>query len=641
MASAAEQLAANINWSAFAKADELKKRIWFTLGALVIYRLGTYIPLPGIDPAAFEASFLGQKQGVLDMFNMFSGGAVQRMAVFALNIMPYISASIIIQLLSSVVPSLEAIKKEGEQGRKILNQYTRYLTVVLAVFQAYGISIGLEGRAGIVSDPGLLFRISTIVTLTGGTMFLVWLGEQITSRGVGNGSSLIIFAGIVARLPQAVVQLFELGRQGSISTGLVLAVVIMVFVVVAFIVFMERAQRRVPITYPRRQVGNKMYEGQSSFLPLKLNTSGVIPPIFASSLLLLPTTVANFAQGSTSSGVLSTISALLGRGSALYLILYAALIIFFAFFYTATVFNPSDTADNLKKHGGFIPGVRPGERTAQYIDYVLTRITVLGALYLAVICLLPEWLISYAALPFYFGGTSLLIVVNVTMDTVAQIHGHLQAHQYEGLIQKGQVERAETMKLILLGPPGAGKGTQAQRLVKTLNIPQLSTGEMLRAAVAAGTPIGLKAKAVMESGALVSDDIVVDIIKDRTEQPDAKRGFILDGFPRTLAQARALEVMLAAKGLKLDAAIELTADAPKLVERIVRRAQEASAAGQPVRKDDDPEVFKSRLAAYERDTAAVTPFYRERGLLHEVDGMAPIQDVARAIDAVLSEVATA
>ena len=312
MASAAEQLAANINWSAFAKADELKKRIWFTLGALVIYRLGTYIPLPGIDPAAFEASFLGQKQGVLDMFNMFSGGAVQRMAVFALNIMPYISASIIIQLLSSVVPSLEAIKKEGEQGRKVLNQYTRYLTVILAVFQAYGISIGLEGRAGIVSDPGLLFRISTIVTLTGGTMFLVWLGEQITSRGVGNGSSLIIFAGIVARLPQAVVQLFELGRQGSISTGLVLAVVIMVFVVVAFIVFMERAQRRVPITYPRRQVGNKMYEGQSSFLPLKLNTAGVIPPIFASSLLLLPTTVANFAQGSTSSGILSTISALLG-----------------------------------------------------------------------------------------------------------------------------------------------------------------------------------------------------------------------------------------------------------------------------------------------------------------------------------------
>jgi preprotein translocase subunit SecY len=373
------------------------------------------------------------------MFNMFSGGAVQRMAVFALNIMPYISASIIIQLLSSVIPTLETIKKEGEAGRKILNQYTRYLTVVLAIFQAYGIAIGLEGRPGIVSDPGWLFRISTVLTLTGGTMFLVWLGEQITSRGVGNGSSLIIFSGIVARLPQAVIELFELGRQGSISGGLVLAVMVMVVAVVAFIVFMERAQRRVPITYPRRQVGNKMYEGQSSFLPLKLNTAGVIPPIFASSLLLLPATAANFAQGSTGSGVLSTISTLLGRGGPLYIILYLALIVFFAFFYTATVFNPVDTADNLKKHGGFVPGVRPGERTAQYIDQILTRITVLGAGYLALICLLPELLISYASLPFYFGGTSLLIVVNVTMDTVAQIHGHLQAHQYESLIRKAKL----------------------------------------------------------------------------------------------------------------------------------------------------------------------------------------------------------
>jgi preprotein translocase subunit SecY len=438
MASAAEQLAANINWSAFGKAEELKKRIWFTLGALVIFRLGTYIPLPGIDPAAFEAQFLGQKQGVLDLFNMFSGGAVQRMAIFALNIMPYISASIIIQLLSSVIPSLEAIKKDGEAGRKVLNQYTRYLCVILAVVQAYGIAVGLQGRGGVVAEPGLFFTLSTVVTLTGGTMFLVWLGEQITSRGVGNGSSLIIFAGIVARLPEAVVQTFELGRQGAISTGLVVGVLIMAMVVIAFIVFMERAQRRVPITYPKRQVGNKMYEGQSSFLPLKLNTAGVIPPIFASSLLLLPATVANFAQGS-GSGVLATISTLLGRGSPLYYLLYVALIVFFAFFYTATVFNPTDTADNLKKHGGFIPGVRPGERTAQYIDQILTRITVLGALYLAVICLLPEMLISYAALPFYFGGTSLLIVVNVTMDTVAQIHGHLQAHQYEGLIRKAKL----------------------------------------------------------------------------------------------------------------------------------------------------------------------------------------------------------
>ena len=439
MASAAEQLAANINWASFAKADELKKRIWFTLGALIVFRLGTYIPLPGIDPAAFEASFTGHRQGVLDMFNMFSGGAVQRMAVFALNIMPYISASNIIQLLSSVIPSLEAIKKEGEAGRKTLNQYTRYLTVVLAIFQAYGISIGLEGRPGIVSEPGFMFRLSTILTLTGGTMFLVWLGEQITSRGVGNGSSLIIFSGIIARLPQSLVQLFELGRQGSISTGLVLGVLVMAVVIIAFIVFMERAQRRVPITYPRRQVGNKMYEGQSSFLPLKLNTSGVIPPIFASSLLLLPTTAANFAQNAASNSVLATILTILAPGGPVYLIIYVALIVFFAFFYTATVFNPNDTADNLKKHGGFIPGVRPGERTAQYIDQILTRITVLGAGYLALICILPEMLRYNAAGAFAFGGTSLLIVVNVTMDTVAQIHGHLQAHQYEGLIRKAKL----------------------------------------------------------------------------------------------------------------------------------------------------------------------------------------------------------
>ncbi|THD43781.1 MAG: preprotein translocase subunit SecY [Bradyrhizobium sp.] len=439
MASAAEQLAANINWSAFSKAEELKKRIWFTLGALVIYRLGTYIPLPGIDPKAFEASFTGHSQGVLDMFNMFSGGAVQRMAVFALNIMPYISASIIVQLLSSVLPSLEAIKKEGEAGRKVLNQYTRYLTVLLAIFQAYGIAIGLEGRGGVVADPGIMFRISTVITLTGGTMFLVWLGEQITARGVGNGSSLIIFSGIVARLPVAVVQLFELGRQGSISTGTVLAVLVLVLIVVAFIVFMERAQRRVPITYPRRQVGNKMYEGQSSFLPLKLNTAGVIPPIFASSLLLLPTTVANFIQGSASNSFLSTVTTLLGRGGPLYLLLYVALIVFFAFFYTATVFNPADTAENLKKHGGFVPGVRPGERTAQYIDWILTRITVIGAGYLALVCILPELLTSYSSVQLYFGGTSLLIVVSVTMDTVAQVHGHLQAHQYEGLIRKAKL----------------------------------------------------------------------------------------------------------------------------------------------------------------------------------------------------------
>ncbi len=440
MASAAEQLAANINFAAIGKAEELKKRIWFTLAALVIYRLGTYIPLPGIDPAAFEATFTGHKQGVLELFNMFSGGAVQRMAIFALNIMPYISASIIIQLMTSVVPSLEALKKEGEAGRKVINQYTRYLTVVLAAFQAYGISIGLESQQGVVTDPGIFFRISTVLTLMGGTMFLMWLGEQITSRGIGNGSSLIIFAGIVAAFPAAIANTLELGRQGAISTGLILVVVVMAVFVIAFIVFMERAQRRVLITYPKRQVGNRMFEGQTSFLPLKLNTSGVIPPIFASSLLLLPTTVANFASLNGGTGWLSTIASLLGHGRPLYILLYIFMIVFFTFFYTAVVFNPVETADNLRKHGGFVPGIRPGEKTAQFIDTILTRITVLGAAYLAIICLLPELLISYAALPFYFGGTSLLIVVSVTMDTVAQIHGHLQAHQYESLIKKSRLK---------------------------------------------------------------------------------------------------------------------------------------------------------------------------------------------------------
>ncbi len=441
MASAAEQLAANINFASIGKAEELKKRIWFTLAALVVYRLGTYIPLPGIDPGAFEQNFSGQKQGVLELFNMFSGGAVQRMAIFALNIMPYISASIIIQLLTSVIPSLETLKKEGEAGRKVINQYTRYLTVILAAFQAYGISVGLEGQAGIVTDPGLFFRISTVLTLMGGTMFLMWLGEQITSRGIGNGSSLIIFAGIIAAFPAAIGHTLELGRQGAISTVFILAVVVVAIVTIAFIVFMERAQRRVLITYPKRQVGNRMFEGQTSFLPLKLNTSGVIPPIFASSLLLLPTTVANFTQmNGNGGGWLGTVTAFLGHGRPAYILLYLFLIVFFAFFYTAVVFNPVETADNLRKHGGFVPGVRPGERTAQHIDAILTRITVLGAGYLAIICLLPELLISYAALPFYFGGTSLLIVVSVTMDTVAQVHGHLQAHQYESLIKKSRLK---------------------------------------------------------------------------------------------------------------------------------------------------------------------------------------------------------
>jgi preprotein translocase subunit SecY len=445
MASAAEQLAANLNFGSFAKAEELKRRIWFTLGALVVYRLGTFIPIPGVDPVAFAQAFQASQTGILGMFNMFAGGAVERMAIFALNIMPYISASIIMQLMSSINPTLEQLKKEGEQGRKQINQYTRYLTVLLAAFQAYGIAIGLESTrastGGVVIDAGWYFRLTTVITLVGGTMFLMWLGEQITARGVGNGISLIIFAGIVATLPSALASLFELARTGSVSTFVLLGLLALMLLVVVVIVFMERAQRRIPIQYPKRQVGNRMFQGDSSHLPLKLNSAGVIPPIFASSLLLLPITAAQFSAGAGPEWLNSLVAAL-GRGQPLHLLIYVALIVFFCFFYTAVVFNPKDTADNLRKYGGFILGYRPGEKTAEYIDYVLTRITVVGAIYLAVVCVLPEFLISYAAVPFYFGGTSLLIVVSVTMDTVAQVQSHLLAHQYEGLIKKAKLRGA-------------------------------------------------------------------------------------------------------------------------------------------------------------------------------------------------------
>ncbi|MGE0210939.1 MAG: preprotein translocase subunit SecY [Parvibaculaceae bacterium] len=441
MASAAEQLAANINFSALAKAEDLKKRIWFTLGALIIYRLGTYIPVPGVDPVELARLVQQNSTGILGWINGLAGGALGRMAIFALTIMPYISASIIIQLMTTVSPHLEQLKKEGEQGRKKMNQYTRYGTVILAVLQAYGIAIGLEGQGNVVIDPGWFFRISTVITLTGGTVFLMWLGEQITARGVGNGISLIIFSGIVAELPSAIVGALELGRTGQLSTFVLLGVILMAIIVVAAIVFMERAQRRILIQYPKRQMGNKMLQGDSSHLPLKLNTAGVIPPIFASSLLLLPITVANFSAGQGPEW-LNYITAMLGRGQPLFLALYVGMIVFFAFFYTAIMFNPKDTADNLKKYGGFIPGIRPGERTAEYIDYVLTRITVVGALYLAIVCILPEILIDFVRLPFYFGGTSLLIVVSVTMDTVAQVQGHLLAQQYEGLVKKAKLRGA-------------------------------------------------------------------------------------------------------------------------------------------------------------------------------------------------------
>lgn len=439
MASAAEQLASNMNFGAFSKATELKKRIWFTLGALLVYRLGTYIPLPGLNMDAFAQAFQSQSSGILGQFNMFAGGAIERMAIFALGIMPYISASIAIQLMTSVIPTLEQLKKEGEQGRKVINQYTRYGTVFLATLQAYGIAVGLEGGNGIVADPGWFFRFSTVISLVGGTMFLMWLGEQITARGIGNGISLIIFAGIVAGMPSAIAGTLELSRTGALSAALVVGILVLAVAIIVLIVFVERAQRRLLIQYPKRQVGNRMFQGDTSHLPLKLNTAGVIPAIFASSLLLLPATLAGFSDTSNLPDWATGILAALGHGQPLYMVFYGALIAFFAFFYTAIVFNPQETADNLKNHSGFIPGIRPGARTAEYIDYVLTRITVVGAIYLVLVCLLPEFLIARTGVPFYLGGTSLLIVVSVTLDTVAQVQGHLIAHQYEGLIKKSKL----------------------------------------------------------------------------------------------------------------------------------------------------------------------------------------------------------
>ncbi|TRW14580.1 preprotein translocase subunit SecY [Glacieibacterium frigidum] len=439
------QMAAQLSFANFGKATELKKRLWFTLGALIVFRLVSFVPLPGIDPTALNTLFQGTKGGALDFFNMFSGGALERMSLIALGVTPYITASIIIQLMTSLVPSLAALKKEGESGRKKINQYTRYGTVLLTAIQGYGIAVGLEswgGGSGIqaVIDPGAFFRITTVITLIGGTMFLMWLGEQITSRGIGNGISLIIMAGIVAALPREIGTLFEQARTGAIGTGFVLLVIIVALAAIAFICLMERAQRRILIQYPKRQVGTKQFQGDSSHLPLKINTAGVIPPIFASSLLLMPLTIAQFAtqQGNSPDWLLGVTGAL-QHGAPLYMALYGLGIIFFSFFYTAVVFNPEETAENLKKYGGFIPGIRPGVKTSEYLDYVLTRITVIGAAYLTLICLLPEFMASRLGTSMALGGTSLLIVVNVTMDTVAQIQSHLLAHQYEGLIKKSKL----------------------------------------------------------------------------------------------------------------------------------------------------------------------------------------------------------
>ena len=431
-------MAANTSWSAFGKATELRKRIFFTIGILIVYRLGTFIPVPGIDGAELREFMSGAAASIGGMLSMFTGGALGRMGIFALGIMPYISASIIVQLMTAMVPSLEQLKKEGEQGRKKINQYTRYGTVFLATLQSYGLAASLQS-GGLASDPGFFFIASCMITLVGGTMFLMWLGEQITARGVGNGISLIIFVGIIAEVPAALAQFFASGRSGALSPAVIIGVIVMVVAVIAFVVFMERSLRKIHIQYPRRQVGMKMYDGGNSHLPVKVNPAGVIPAIFASSLLLLPATVSTFS-GNQTSPFMSTVMAFFGPGQPLYLLFFTVMIVFFTYFYTYNVaFKTEDVADNLKNQNGFVPGIRPGKKTAEYLDYVVSRILVLGSGYLAAVCLLPEILRSQFAIPFYFGGTSVLIVVSVTMDTIQQVQSHLLAHQYEGLIEKSQL----------------------------------------------------------------------------------------------------------------------------------------------------------------------------------------------------------
>ncbi|MCA0042441.1 preprotein translocase subunit SecY [Celeribacter litoreus] len=446
MASAAEQMAANLDWGTFGKAKELRQRIVFTIGLLIVYRLGTFIPVPGIDGNALRDFMEQAASGLGGILSMFTGGALGRMGIFALGIMPYISASIIVQLMTSMVPSLENLKKEGEAGRKKINQYTRFGTVALALFQAYGLAASLEA-GNLAHDPGWYFRAGVVITLVGGTMFLMWLGEQITNRGIGNGISLIIFVGIVAEIPGALAQFFASGRSGAISPLVTLIVIVMIVAVIAFVVFMERALRKVHIQYPRRQQGMKIYDAQSSHLPIKVNPAGVIPAIFASSLLLLPTTIATFSGQSDVGPVMSTILAYFGPGQPLYLLFFTAMIVFFAYFYTANVaFKSEDVAKNLKNQNGFIPGIRPGKKTEEHLDYIVARLLVIGSAYLAAVCLLPEILRGQFAIPFYFGGTSVLIVVSVTMDTIQQVQSHLLAHQYEGLIEKSQLRGRKRSK---------------------------------------------------------------------------------------------------------------------------------------------------------------------------------------------------
>ncbi len=576
MVSAAEQLAANLNFGAFAKAEELKKRIWFTLAAMVVYRLGTYIPTPGINPVAFAESFKSQSSGILGMFNMFAGGAVERMAIFALNIMPYISASIIMQLMTSVVPTLEQLKKEGEQGRKQINQYTRYLTVALAAFQAYGIAYGLEGSRSqsgpVVIDPGWFFRITTVVSLVGGTMFLMWLGEQITARGVGNGTSLIIMAGIVAGLPSALAGLLELSRQGAISWPLLIALLALMLAVVAAIVFVERAQRRLLIQYPKRQMGNRMFQGDASHLPLKLNSSGVIPPIFASSLLLLPITVAQFSAGS-GPGLAQRHRCLAGPRPAP----------------LSRRLRGHDRVLRLLLHGHRLQPAGNGRQPAQVRRLPAGHPAGRQDRRVHRLCAhahhrdrrhLSLGRVRAAGDADFLCRGPLLFRRNLAADRRLRDDGHRGAGaepsvgaSVRGPDQESQAQGGDEaeMNLILLGPPGAGKGTQAKGIAARYGLVQLSTGDMLRAAVAAGSEVGREVKVIMERGDLVPDTVVVRVIGERIDRPDCKQGVIFDGFPRNLAQADALDAMLKSKQKKLDAVVELKVDDRRIIERIVGR----------------------------------------------------------------------
>ena len=665
MASAAEQLASNLNWGSIGKATELKKRLWFTVGALLVFRIGAYIPVPGVDPAALAEIFSRQSGGIAGMLDVFSGGSIGRMSILALSIMPYISASIIMQILTTVVPSLEALKKEGEAGRKKINQYTRYGTVVLAAFQAYGIAVGLESQTAsvgpVVHDPGLFFRFVTIVTLVGGTLLLMWIGEQITARGVGNGTSLIIFAGIVAALPNALVQTLELGRTGALSALFIIALAVGIVVVVAVVVFMETAQRRIVVQYPKRQVGNKMYGGEASHLPLKINTSGVIPPIFASSLLLFPATIASFQGPGRRAGHRPVDADLPGAR-------HAAL--------PAGLYRPDRLLLLLLHDRGLQPdrhGREPEEERRLRAGHPA------GQEHGRVSRIHPEPADrDRRALP--VAGLHPAGAADRPRRRAVLLRRHQPAdrgvgharhrdpdpgasarapvrgpHQEGPAAGKGTLA---TMNIILLGPPGAGKGTQAQRLQTDVGMIQLSTGDMLRAAVKSGSALGQQAKGIMDAGKLVPDELMVGLIEDRIAQPDAAKGFILDGFPRTEAQAEALDKMLTKSGKKLDKVIEMEVDEKALTERVVGRFTCAKCGTgyhdkfkRPKvegvcdvcgskeftrRKDDNAETMKTRMAAYRAQTEPLLPYYRAKGVLKTVDGMAAMDEVYRQIRAVLA-----